>query len=204
MSAFRTPNFRGYKATILHRHDDNIRRLERHLDRLGVESTVIWPDFKIDDTPPDVIFFDGDNGYDGLFPWAKGCPPVPLIALISSEAPGRLEWMLSQETSAHLIKPIQSSGVFSTLVIACANYEKRQEQLIRIDTLEKRISSRPVVFRALLLIMECGHLQDEAAFAILRSAAMNNRQSIEDFASTLSHSQAVSLINDFSADKGMA
>ncbi|MEH6633438.1 MAG: ANTAR domain-containing protein [Halopseudomonas aestusnigri] len=204
MSVFRTPNFRGDRAVILHRPDDNIRRLERHLDRLGIESTVVWPDFNMDSTPADLVFFDGDNGYDGLFPWSKGNPPVPLIALISSEAPGRLEWMLSQETSAHLIKPIQSSGVFSTLVIAYANFAKRQEQQTQIRTLENRISNRPVVFRALLLIMECGQLEDEAAFAILRSAAMNNRQSIEEFASRLDHNKAIELVNSFSADKGMA
>ncbi|MFD2205353.1 ANTAR domain-containing response regulator [Kiloniella antarctica] len=204
MSVFRTPNFRGDKAVILHRRDDNIRRLERHLDRLGIESTVAWPDFNLENTPADMVFFDGDNGYDGLFPWQKGTPPIPLIALISSEAPGRLEWMLSQATSAHLIKPIQSSGVFSTLVIAYANFANLQHNHAQIKTLETRISKRPVVFRALLMIMECGHLEDEAAFAILRSAAMNDRKSIEDFATNLDRNKVNTLIKNFSVDKGMA
>lgn len=202
MNTFRTPNFLGEKAVILHRQDDNIRRLERHLDRLGIKSTVAWPDFDSSEHQADLVFFDGDNGYDGLFPWKKGEPPVPLIALISSEAPGRLEWILSQNTSAHLIKPVQSNGVFSTLVIAYANYEKHNAAANRARDLEDKIAQRPIVFSALLTLMECSNLDDNAAFAVIRSAAMDNRQSIEDYCAKFTKKTAQLLIENPAFGKG--
>jgi AmiR/NasT family two-component response regulator len=204
MRTFRTPNFSGESAVILHRRDDNVRRLERHLDRCGIKSTVTWPDYNISDSPVDMVFYDGDNGYDGLFPWPMGQPPMPLIALISSEAPGRLEWILAQETSAHLIKPIQSSGVFSTLVIAYANFERRNAFLSHARDLEARIAQRPVVFSALLKVMDCGGLDNADAFAIIRSAAMSKRQSIEDYCAHLDRRATMALVEKNTSDKGRA
>ena len=43
----------------------------------------------------DFLFFDADLGHDAQFPWAPGAAPMPPIALIGSEAPGRIEWALS-------------------------------------------------------------------------------------------------------------
>ncbi|WP_020592440.1 ANTAR domain-containing response regulator [Kiloniella laminariae] len=204
MKTFRTPNFLGQKALILHRGDENIRRLQRQLDRLGISSTVSWPDYDLKNTTADLVLFDGDNAYDDLFPWTKGLPPVPLIALISSEAPGRLEWMLSQSISAHLVKPVQSSGLFSTLVIAYANFERSKELEQQIGELESRISRRPVIFKALLLVMEHGEVDEEAAYGIIRTAAMNSRVSIEDFCQTVNRQVALSLIEKHLSGKGAA
>lgn len=201
MTTVHTPNFLQRRAVILHRKDDNIRRLERQLDLLGMESNVVWPEFDLGASPADVVFYDGDNGYDGIFPWPKGFPPVPLIALISTEAPGRLEWILSQETSAHLLKPIQSSGVYSTLVIAFSNFERRTVLQDQLRVLEVRIAQRPAVFRAILMIMEQAAVGDDEAFAILRSAAMNKRQSIEDFCTHLDEQTARMLGAKTAADK---
>ena len=202
MSTFRSPNFRGQKAVILHREDDNVRRLSRHLDRLGMQSTVLWPDLEMPCGQFDVLYFDGDNGHDNLFPWEQGEPKVPIIVMIGSEAPGRLEWALAQNVSAHMIKPVQSSGVFSTLIIAYANFEQRREESIKIKTLQQRLANRPAVFRALLTIMEVAGVDDGIAYSILRTATMSHRQSIEDFCIQLDKRHARSLAQAYVSGKG--
>jgi len=202
MSPLRSPNFRGQKAVILHREDENINRLTRHLDRLGMESTIRWPDLSMPTDQFDVLYFDGDNGHDDLFPWPKGAPTVPLIAMIGSEAPGRLEWVLSHNSSAHLIKPVQSSGVFSTLVIAYSNFERQRLEACKLEALEHRIAQRPAVFRALLSIIDASGLDDEAAFGILRFGAMSRRQSIEDFCGQLDKRRAAALVHTYRAGQG--
>lgn len=181
MSSFRTPNFRGRQALVLHRPDAGTAKLSRQLERLGMSVQVCWPDFPEDGDYADVVFFDADSGFDGQFPWAGGEAPMPLIALLGSELPGRLEWAINQSFSAHILKPVQSTGIFSALVIAFSNFEKGRGVHRQIDALQSRLEGRQSVIRAVVTVMEAGDLDDEAAFAQIRAAAMSRRMTIEDF-----------------------
>ncbi|NRA87858.1 MAG: ANTAR domain-containing protein [Rhizobiales bacterium] len=192
MTRFYTPNFNGKKALILHRNGESMKRLTRQLERLGMQVTISWPEFpKGDDVYQngelnfDMVFVDADNGYDELFPWLSGAPPVPLIALLGSELPGRLEWAMSQNIVSHISKPIQSSGVFSALVFAVSNFEKMKIEQVHLESLEMIVSSRPAVLRGVSALMKHGDLNEDQAFALIRKAAMDNRTSIEKYCLSL-------------------
>src|SRR3546814_5824417 len=43
MSAFHTPNFRGWKVVMLHRENAGLQRLARQLERFGVAAEFAWP-----------------------------------------------------------------------------------------------------------------------------------------------------------------
>ncbi|MEO3428564.1 ANTAR domain-containing protein [Pelagibius sp. CAU 1746] len=179
MNGFRTPNFRGWQVAVLHREDAGMQRLARQLERFGVATQFAWPCLERLEPAVKAVFFDGDSGYDGLFPWPAGQPPVPLIALMRSEAPGRLEWVMAQGISSHLVKPVQSSGVYSALVLASHSFAQAREQEARIEALRKRLRQRPEVIRAVLTLMRLGGLDEDKAFAILRAAAMERRVTVE-------------------------
>ena len=115
------PNFRGQRALLLHRSDANRRTLMQQLENLGLIVETLWPADGVSARGFDVLFFDADLGYDGLFAWPPNYPPIPLVALMGSEAPGRIEWTLAQNPSAYLIKPLGSTGVFSALAKQNAN-----------------------------------------------------------------------------------
>ncbi|KZL09048.1 ANTAR domain-containing protein [Pseudovibrio sp. Ad26] len=182
---FKTPNFRGWAALVAHRPSDNISRLIQQLERLGMYVDLVWPTIDPASMHADVVFFDGDNSFDELFPWSPGNAPVPLIALLATEAPGRLEWVLQQGVSAHLLKPIGSGGVFSTLVIASANFARQQTLNTEISELKKRVQLRPVVLRAVFAVMSELQLNDDQAFSLIRQEAMRRRQSVEAFCQAL-------------------
>ncbi|WP_299348624.1 ANTAR domain-containing response regulator [uncultured Maritalea sp.] len=179
MNTIITPNFRGWRALIVHRQSENVDRLVRQLSRLGMECEQVWPKL-VQLSDADVVFFDGDNGFDGLFPWPEGHAPVPMVALLGSEAPGRLEWALRQGVSAHLLKPIGSGGVFSTLVIAVSNFTQQQMLAHEIAKLKTKARLRPKVVRAILSVMQSHSLDEDAAYAFIRSEAMQRRQSVEE------------------------
>jgi len=181
MSGFNTPNFRGWQVVVLHREDASMQRLARQLERFGVTAVLAWPKLESLDPGVKAVFFDGDSGYDGIFPWPAGQPPVPLIALMRSEAPGRLEWVLAQGISSHLVKPVQSSGVYSALVLASHSFAKAQEQEARIEALQKRLKLRPEVIRAVLTVMRLEEVDEDRAFACIRAAAMERRMTVEAF-----------------------
>ena len=181
----RVSNFRNRQALILHRPNNDTTRLVRQLERLGMRVQCCWPDFPTGGDYADVILFDADNGYDGLLPWSANAAPMPLIALFGSELPSRLEWALDQGISAHITKPIQSSGVFSALVMAFSNFASDRGISLQIAELETRLDARPAVIRAVVAVMKKTTLDEDAAYACLRSAAMQNRVSIENFCAAL-------------------
>lgn len=201
MSDFRTPNFRGQHALILHRASDGTGRLARQLERLGMSVEICWPDFPTGGDYADVIFFDADNGFDGLFPWAPGSSLMPLIALLGSELPGRIEWAMSQSFSAHVMKPIQSSGVFSALVIAYSNFEAARQTRRQFDSLNARIEGRPAIIRAVVALMRSRGIDENAAYACIRSAAMVRRMTVEDFCSSLDISGTGDLVDNAPTSK---
>lgn len=175
-----TPNFRGRSAIVLHRPHAATDAVLRQLERLGIAARAAWPGLAAADMAADFVLFDADMAHDGQFPWAPGAPPMPLVALIGSEAPGRLDWVLAQGATAHLLKPVASGGVFSALVIAANGFARRRDADARIAELETRLRLRPVVVRAILALMAQRGLSEADAFREIRSAAMRERRSIEE------------------------
>lgn len=175
----RLPNFRGQRCLVLHRHDSNTDTLVRQLESLGLIVDLRWPVEGATAGGYDVIFFDADLGYDGLFAWTPEPPPIPLIAMLGSEAPGRIEWMLAQGPAAYLIKPIGSTGVFSALAIAFHSFETEQDLKGAVTDLTERVKARPVVFKAMVTVMDQFGIDDEEAYRLLRRESMNRRITVE-------------------------
>lgn len=95
-----TPNFTGWHAAILHREDSNTERLIRQLTLLGLSTSLRWEPLSAMECP-DLVIVDADQGWDGLLASAPAAhPAVPVIALLGSEAPGRIAWALEQGAGA--------------------------------------------------------------------------------------------------------
>jgi AmiR/NasT family two-component response regulator len=179
------PNFRGCRALVLHRSDGNSETLLRQLESLGLTARRTWPADDVSAEGVDVAFFDADLGYDGLFAWPASRAPIPLIAVMGSEAPGRIEWTLAQGPSAYLIKPIGSTGVFSALAIAFRTFETQQRLHGTLADLTRRVEARPVLFKAILVVMESFGVGDAEAYQMLRTNSMKHRVSIEELSSLI-------------------
>jgi AmiR/NasT family two-component response regulator len=179
------PNFRGWTAIILHRPHAAAEAITRQLERTGATARTVWPELDASSSKADVVFFDADLGYDGQFPWPAGQAPMPLIALLGSEAPGRVEWAIAQGADAHILKPIGSAGVYSALVIARHAFAARHQLLAEIDDMRDRLRRRPTVARAVIAIMQGEKMNEAAAFRRLRQIAMETRRTIEDAAETV-------------------
>jgi AmiR/NasT family two-component response regulator len=173
-----TPNFVGRRAVVLHRPHELVEALSRQLSQLGAVPLAVWPELPADAASADVLFFDADMGFDGQFPWAAGEAPMPAIALIGSEAPGRLAWAIRQGADAHLLKPIGSGGVFSALVIASEAFARRAE----LDGLRTRLGKRQLVAEATACLMVQNDLPANVAYDLLRRRAMEAQLTIEAMA----------------------
>ena len=178
----RVQNLGGAMAVILHRPHPNVQALERQLRAIGLQVSVAWPELGLEALGADFVFFDVDMGHDEQFPWLPGQSPMPLIALIGSEAPGRIEWALRAGAHAQLLKPVGDGGAYSALLIARDRFDAMRAQSAQIADLRQRLDERRTVVRAIALLITHGAKDDAAAYGQLRQMAMAWRISFEDAA----------------------
>ena len=173
------PNFRGQRVLVLHRRDRNCEAIVEQLERLGAVATVQWPTMQVTAEAVDILFFDSDLGFDELFAWRPGGAHLPLIAILGSEAPGRIEWTLAQEPSAYLMKPVGSTGVFSALSIAFHSFAMRRSREEALRRIDEQLQLRGLVLRAAMALIKRHGIGEEEALHLLRAEAMRRRITME-------------------------
>jgi len=179
-----TPNFTGWRATILHREDSNTERLTRQLKLIGLHVNVQWEPLDASDLP-DIVLVDADQGFDGLLPWSGEHAPCPLVALLGSEAPGRIAWAMEQGVGAIIAKPLASSAVYPALVMALGIHKERKAVIDKMNHLEERVRLRPLVHAAVERIIAVRKVDEELAYTILRNCAMQRRMPMEQVAASI-------------------
>lgn len=177
----RTPSFTGWQAVILHREDANTERLERQLGLLGIRTMRQWEPLADWDSA-DLVLVDADQGWDDLLPAKGDALGKPLVALLGSEAPGRIAWAMQQGASAIIPKPVAASAVYPALVMAVSIHEERRTVAERLQYLEERVRMRPLVHAAVEKLRAARGLDEEHAYAVLRDCAMRRRLSMEQVA----------------------
>ncbi len=180
--ALRIQNLGGAKAVILHRPHPVVQALERQLLAIGLEVRQAWPGLGPEALGADFVFFDADMGHDDQFPWQAGASPMPMIALIGSEAPGRIEWALRAGAHAQILKPVGDSGAYSALLIARDAFDVQRSLSVEIADLRRRLDERQTVVRAVTVLAARAGKDDAAAYDQLRQMAMAWRVSFEEAA----------------------
>ena len=124
---------RGRRALMVMRDERDISIVRRQLSRLGMTISEHDPT-----EPPqpnqtiDVILMDADAipiKSDQATLW-KG--NVPIIALIGTETPSRLKWLLDLQPASFLVKPLRSAGLYTALVVAFDSAQRRIDDAAHI------------------------------------------------------------------------
>ena len=170
---------RGRRALMVMRDERETSIVRRQLSRLGMTISEHDPAAPPPNQAVDVILMDADAipiKSDQAMAW-KG--NVPIIALIGTETPSRLKWLLDLRPAAFLVKPLRSAGLYTALVVAFDSAQRKIDEAAHIEKLEDRIRSRRVVFAAVLQIMRGHDMSETDAFALIRQTAMRHRTTIE-------------------------
>lgn len=178
------PHLGGARAIVLHRAHADGAAVLRQLGAIGLSAELAWPDLPADAALAEFVFFDADMACDDQMPWTIGEAPMPLIAMIGTEAPGRVEWALRQRADAHIVKPVGNAGIYSALLIARQKFNERQSLYREIRALRAQVSERRIVVQAVVRLTERGQTEAEA-FALLRRLAMDAQTTIEVAAARL-------------------
>lgn len=178
------PHLGGARAIVLHRAHADGTAVLRQLGAIGLSAELAWPDLPADAALAEFVFFDADMACDDQMPWTIGEAPMPLIAMIGTEAPGRVEWALRQRADAHIVKPVGNAGIYSALLIARQKFDERQSLYREIRALRAQVSERRIVVQAVVRLTERGQTEAEA-FALLRRLAMDAQTTVEAAAARL-------------------
>jgi AmiR/NasT family two-component response regulator len=176
---------RGRRALMVMRDEREISIVRRQLNRLGM--TIA--EYDLAEPPPDeavdVIVLDADSipiKSDLATVWQVN---TPIIALIGTETPSRLKWLLDLKPASFLIKPLRSAGLYTAVVVAFDSAQRRIDEAARIERLEDRIRSRRVVFAAVLQVMRAHDRSESEAFTLIRQTAMRHRTTIEQLSAEI-------------------
>jgi AmiR/NasT family two-component response regulator len=177
---------RGRHALMVMRDEREIGIVRRQLNRLGMTISEHDPAEALPpDQAVDVIVVDADS-IPIKSDLAMLCKAgAPIIALIGTETPSRLKWLLDLQPASFLIKPLRSAGLYTALVVAFDSAQRRVDEAAHIERLEDRIRSRRVIFAAVLQVMRAHDLSEADAFAMIRQTAMRHRTTIEQLSAEI-------------------
>ncbi|MCU5773652.1 ANTAR domain-containing protein [Erwiniaceae bacterium BAC15a-03b] len=173
---------RGLKVCAIGCDGRDAQHLQQQFARLGVEAS-----FHEHFPPPaafegqQLVIFDGDNSQ--LFhpthrlPW----PELPKIVLTAMETPSRLQWIIEQQISGYMRKPVRFDGVMTAFTLALASDARQQELTAQLQRQEERLKARRFLFSAQLLLMQQLELDEDSAYSLLRRMAMQQQKTVEHF-----------------------
>jgi len=168
------------------RDEREISIVRRQLNRLGMTIAECDPaEAPPSDETVDVIVVDADSipiKSDPATVWKSN---APIIALIGTETPSRLKWLLDLKPASFLVKPLRSAGLYTALVVAFDCAQRRLDEAAHIEKLEDRVRSRRVVFAAVLQMMRGHGLSEADAFTLIRQTAMRHRTTIEQLSAEI-------------------
>jgi AmiR/NasT family two-component response regulator len=176
---------RGRRALMVMRDEREISIVRRQLNRLGMTISEHDPAEPPPGETVDVIVMDADTipiKSDLAAAWKAA---APIIALIGTETPSRLKWLLDLQPASFLVKPLRSAGLYSALVVAFDAAQRRMDEAAYVERLEHRVRSRRVIFAAIMKIMRSHGLTETDAFALVRQTAMRHRTTIEQLSAEI-------------------
>src|SRR5260370_24625850 len=139
---------RGRRALMVMRDEREIAIVRRQLNRLGMTISEHDPGEPPPEEMVDVVVIDADAipiKSDLACAWKSG---APIIALIGTETPSRLKWLLDLQPAAFLIKPLRSAGLYTALVVAFDSAQRSIDAAPYVERPADRIPSRTWVFSA--------------------------------------------------------
>jgi AmiR/NasT family two-component response regulator len=179
-----TPTFTGQRAVLLHRPGETTEQLGRQLGLLGLRVEIRWAPLDFSEAA-DVVLVDADEGWSELLPWKASDKPAPLIALLGSEAPGRIAWALDRGADALIAKPVALSAVYPALVMAARRFAEARATADQLTALRERIRLRPIVLGAVQHLMVLHGWTEDDAYRHLRREAMSQRLALEQAAASI-------------------
>lgn len=176
-------NFRGLAALVAAPTVPD--GLALGLARLGLHLTHLPDPTRPADVDAErhVILLDADQPQapQAIASLQAGESRAPMVGMIGLETPGRLRMLFEAGATGLLRKPVQAGALYSTLYLAVNAHRQRAESERRLADHDRRRRGRRFVISAVLRMTQREAIDEDAAYEVLRRAAMRSRLGIEAF-----------------------
>lgn len=137
---------------------------------------------------PDMVLIDIANpSRDTLEELALASGPLdrPVAMFVDRSEAGLLDAAIEAGVSAYVVNGLQSERVKPVLDAAIARFRVFQRMRTELAETKRALEERKLIDRAKGMIMKARGVEEDAAYAILRKAAMDQGKRVADIASAL-------------------
>ena len=176
--------------------DQNVMRasiLEDGLREAGYVKVTIVRDMqnlmrRIVDNDPDVIFIDLENPnrdvLEQMFQVSR-CVRRPIAMFVDRSETDMIEAAVDAGVGAYVVDGLRKERVKAVLDMAVSRFNAFNKLREELDRARAALDERKVVERAKGILMKEKGMTEEAAYALLRKAAMNENRRILDVAQSV-------------------
>jgi response regulator NasT len=173
--------------------DQNVTRasiLEEGLREAGHSQVVVVRDMQnllkqIVAVDPDVIFIDLENPnrdvLEQMFQVSR-CVPRPIAMLVDRSDPDMIKAAVEAGVSAYVVDGLKKERVQGILELAVSRYRIFSALRSELEHARQVLEERKVIERAKGILMKERGLTEDAAYALMRKAAMDDNKRLADIA----------------------
>lgn len=134
---------------------------------------------------PDVIIIDTDSpsrdALEHLCVMGRD-RPRPIVMFSADDDAATIREAVRAGVSAYVVDGLEPERVKAIVEVACARFEEFQKLRTELAEANRQLSERKLVERAKGLLMKARGLDEQEAYQLLRTAAMNRGKRIGDVA----------------------
>ena len=176
--------------------DQNVVRasiLEEGLREAGYRDVIVVRDMqnllrRILDEEPDVILIDLENPnrdvLEQMFQVSR-CVRRPIAMFVDRSETDMIEAAVDAGVGAYVVDGLKKERVKAVLDMAVSRFNAFNKLREELDRARAALDERKVVERAKGILMKEKSMSEEAAYALLRKAAMNENRRIMDVAQSV-------------------
>jgi len=176
--------------------DQNVTRasiLEEGLREAGYTHVSVVRDMqnllrRIVDADPDVIFIDLENPnrdvLEQMFQVSR-CVQRPIAMFVDHSDTDMIRAAVESGVGAYVVDGLRKERVKSILDMAVSRFNAFSQLRDELERAKQELEDRKIVERAKGILMKERGLTEEAAYSLLRKAAMNENRRVADVAQSL-------------------
>lgn len=176
--------------------DQNVMRasvLEDGLREAGLANIVVVRDMqnlmrRIVDNDPDVIFIDLENPnrdvLEQMFQVSR-CVRRPIAMFVDRSDTDMIEAAVDAGVGAYVVDGLKKERIKSVLDTAVSRYKAFSKLRDELERAKAALDERKIIERAKGVLMKERGMSEEAAYSVLRKAAMNENRRLSEVAQSI-------------------
>jgi response regulator NasT len=134
---------------------------------------------------PDLIIIDSESDARDVLEHiviATRDEPRPIVLFTDHQTPSSVDAAMDAGVTAYIVAGLQAERVKPVLDVALARFRREQKLRDELSDTRRQLADRKLIERAKGVLMARNGLTEEAAYARLRSMAMNKKLKLADVA----------------------